>query len=447
MKSHGITPEGTNPTNEQSVRYRERRPNESYNSSSLCPTMPVLDALHAELGGVDGRVRGLFGLQHLFGSTASLLRTIADGRIESSRVSLLGKPYSANRQVVRFLRETLGYNVHPDSCEQPLDRDNDGEMDRRVATILASIRRRIDEWDDLQARVLLIDDGGRAIRLLHSDEFSDIRDRFTCVEQTRCGIRTIEDLDVRIPVVNVAESWVKLEHESPMIAESVSQELCRQLVALDTAGIRVGERALIIGYGAIGRAVSADLRQRGCRVAIHDRNEEQRTVAEVDGYPVYRDLRTAMGREACVILGCTGKPVFDQGDYAHIPDGAILVSASSADVEFRAWQLRVAGECMGRPEAWGGPVDATDASHPCFSLFRIANGGRRFYLVNGGFPVNFNGGIDPIPPNKIQLTRALLYLGALQASSETEPGIHELSNRFQHRLMDTFDAPGRRLAA
>jgi len=425
--------------------------------SSLCPQLPVMEFLHTELGGIDDSVRGFMGLQHLFGSTASLIERIVNGRIDPHDVFLLGKPYSTNQQVMRFLQWSRGYWVHPESIQQPIDRDNDGEMDRRIETVLRNVRRRLlSRYDGGEERVLLIDDGGRAIRLLHSERFADIRHRFTCVEQTRCGIRTLADIDLEVPVVNVAESWVKLEHESPLIAESVNHELTKQLAVMAAAGILTGKRALIIGYGAIGRAVSVELSRRGFDVCVYDKQAERRDVASRDGFPVYDDLYASLHRGG-VIIGCTGLPVLDHADYGHIPDGAILISASSADVEFRSWQLRAVGDCLGRPQDWrmtrdglelGAPSrDDSRHNHPCFSLFHVQNGDRHFYLVNGGFPVNFTGGIDPIPPEKIQLTRCLLYLGALQASSTTDPGLHALNDWNQHLLMAAFVSPNCRQAA
>jgi len=141
-----------------------------------------------------------------------------------------------------------------------------------------------------------------------------------------------------------------------------------------------------------------------------------------------------------LIVGCTGRPVLDREHYRHIPNGSILVSASSADVEFRAWQLRPDAECLGRPESWGTTERRPDRNHPCFSLYRVRNGLGRFYLVNGGFPVNFSGGVDPIPPERIQLTRSLLYLGAVQASRTKAPGLHALDDGLQRSLIEAFVA-------
>ncbi len=420
---------------------------------SLCPTLPVLERLYEELGPVDPAVRGLFGLQHLFGSTASLITRLARQHMDPAEVHLLGKPYSANPRVVRFLRRNRGYWVHPDSTVQPEGRDNDGQMDARISATLERIRARIARFDPAE-RILLIDDGGRAIQALHTERFADIRDRFTCVEQTRCGTRALENLDLRIPVINVAESWVKLEHESPLIAESVNHELTLQLAVMAQAGLYRDNHALIIGFGSIGQAVARELRLCGRDVAVYDSDEDKRVAAVRAGFPVISDLHVALERGGAII-GCTGLPVLDHEDYDRIADGSLLISASSADVEFRAWQLRTVGLNLGRPESWNleGARPATpatgdsDRKHPCFSLYRLDNGGRRFYLVNGGFPVNFSGGVDPIPAEKIQLTRSLLYLGALQASQTNEPGLHALSGDNQARLMELYTGAADRRAA
>ena len=116
-----------------------------------------------------------------------------------------------------------------------------------------------------------------------------------------------------------------------------------------------------------------------------------------------------------------------------MPD-SVLVSASSSDIEFRAWSLRSSAECLGNPVHWGSVNHVEDYDHPCFSLYRVPKGAGYFYLVNGGFPVNFDGGIDPISPSKIQLTRSLLYMGAVQASRTLSPGLHQLDAGLQNVL-------------
>ena len=423
-------------------------------TADLMPELPVLASLAEYLPDLDPTVGGLFGLQHLFGSTATLIHRLAAGRFESDDVFLLGKPYSANPRVVASLERQLGYWVHPDSIDQPEGVDNDSQMDRRIIEVLDRIAARMRHGRLAHDhRFLLIDDGGRAIRLLHEPRYADIRGRFTGVEQTRCGTRNIADLDLAMPVINVAESWVKLDHESPLIATSVVHELARKLDGLTAAGIPVSLEALVIGFGSIGQAVAAELRRTGRQVAVYDTDPGRRALAVRAGYAVFVDLRSAL-RRGGIVVGCTGLPVLDRSHHRDIADGTLLISASSADTEFRAWQLRSRGRCLGDPNRWTDGRFATTPDsegrrwdHPCFSLYRITEGASTFYLVNGGFPVNFDGGVDSIPPHEIQLTRSLLFLGAWQASRTRAAGLHDLDDGNQQLLMDFYNACTRMQAA
>jgi S-adenosylhomocysteine hydrolase len=404
--------------------------------AELLPAMPVLDHLHRTLETPADDLSAFCGLQHLFGSTATLVHRLTTGTVAPRRVFLLGKPYSTNPRVARLLRHDLGYWVHPDSTDQPAPVENDALMDRRIVTVLDRAAARSGE-----GRVLLVDDGGRAIRLLHDPRYDAVRHRFACVEQTRCGIRTLADLDLQVPVVNVAESWAKLEHESPLIADSVVAELARKLDGLAAAGLPVGRRALVIGYGAIGAAVAAALRDAGHAVAVHDHDDARLRRAARDGFRTVASLRGGL-RRGGIVVGCTGLPVMDVADHDHVADGTLLISASSADVEFRAWHLRRDAECLGDPAHWradGSPGPDPEGrrwDHPCFALYRVRRGPGRFFLVNGGFPVNFSGAVDPIAPELIQLTRSLLYLGGVQASHTRAPGLHALDHGGQVQIMN-----------
>jgi S-adenosylhomocysteine hydrolase len=396
---------------------------------ALSPVLPALEILRGYNYRLDSSVGAIFGLQHLFGSTATLIKRLAGSQVPANNVLLLGKPYSTNPGVAAHLASECGYWVHPDSLYQPEERENDSLMDERIIQVLELISAGIEAGGlGPRQRVLLVDDGGRAVRLLHSDRYSAIRDRFVCVEQTRAGIRTLAGIDLEVPVVNVAESWVKLQHESPLIAESVVKELSKKLAELRDQGVDVPRKAAIIGFGAIGKAVATELNRTGMAVGVYDESRERRSEALAMGFPTFGNLRNCIG-ERRVVVGCTGLPVLGQEDYPCISDGSVLISASSADVEFQSWNLRSEDTRI---------ASADGRDHPCFSLYGIENKAGRFYLVNGGFPVNFTGGVDPIHPNQIQLTRCLLYLAAVQASWSTEKGILPLDDYCQQQLLDIY---------
>jgi hypothetical protein len=400
----------------------------------------MLDYLANRIGRMSDATKSLFCVQHIFGSTASLITQLAEG-LSPEGVFVLGKPYSTNALVLEFLRERCGYSIHPESFRQSLDEPGDKVLSGKIRWLLDECRQWLLRNDNApRMRAVLIDDGGKAIRLLHEPEFDDVRHHFSCVEQTRRGIMELEGVDLEVPVVNVAESWVKLQHESPLIANSVLNELFKQLQLLKSSGIHVRREAMILGYGAIGRAVAVELRRQGqWNILVYDPEQAKVRAARDDGFRTVASLREALPGSGLVV-GCTGKTSLVEADYEYIRPGAVLVSASSSDIEFESWKLRQRGTALGRLVGAQAPPEeaASGVEHPCFSLYRVQWDDRHFYLANGGFPINFDGSIDPIEPGAIQLTRGLLYAGAVQASNEVEPGLHPLESHSQDLLLHHF---------
>jgi S-adenosylhomocysteine hydrolase len=405
----------------------------STHAASTNPSLPVLDAVAAEMGSLPDRVRIIVGLQHLLGSTVTLVDRLVGEGSENRNVFLLGKPYSTSPRVLRFVESSRPWWVHPDSALQAVDVDNDSEMDRRIQELLARVERCIRERRfGAGDRVLLIDDGGRAIRQLHGPRFRHLLPHFVSVEQTRCGVSTLEDLELEVPVVDVARSKAKLVHESPLIAESVIHEIRQAVWAMGRRGIRVPNEVAVLGYGSIGAAVAQALTARGHRVRVFDADRERLRAARREGLETITS-RQALLAQGGLIVGCTGRPSVGPEDYDVVAHNAVLVSASSSDLEFQAWNLRPEATCLGhlghRPEL---------RDHPCFSLYRVHRRNHGFYLVNGGFPVNFTGAPDPIAPELIQLTRTLLYVGAVQASRSDRPGWIPLDLRAQELTLDRY---------
>ena len=67
-------------------------------------------------------------------------------------------------------------------------------------------------------------------------------------------------------------------------------------------------------------------------------------------------------------------------------------------------------------------------------FYIIDSEGKRFYVANGGFPIDFDGSLDPIAPEKIQITRALVLAACIQVLSETTTGIIKLNDKIQNEL-------------
>ena len=62
-------------------------------------------------------------------------------------------------------------------------------------------------------------------------------------------------------------------------------------------------------------------------------------------------------------------------------------------------------------------------------------------LLNGGWPINFDGDVEDMPADEIQLTRALMFAGALQAASirsVTRPTVVKFDPEVDRLILDRF---------
>jgi len=176
-----------------------------------------------------------------------------------------------------------------------------------------------------------------------------------------------------IPVLSMAQSPLKAVEDS-IIGDAVLFSIER-ILREEFAAICQGLRSAVIGFGKIGRSSAVALKGREAVVSIYDINPAKDMTAKVEGFfpkPLH-DLLP----ESDLVVGCTGQTSIRLVDIPFIKDGAILASASSKAVEFAV----------------------TDFEHECqvekFSdiIWRFTQpGGKRFYLLMQGTPVNFRDG-------------------------------------------------------
>jgi S-adenosylhomocysteine hydrolase len=320
--------------------------------------------------------------------------------LDPADLSVIGKCYSTNPEVMReMIRE--GIDVDPASLAfeagEPFDRTFSRAVRRFVQRSVA--RRDLGSY----RRILVLDDGGELLRAVH-DMLGGQGLEIAGIEQTTSGYDKLKDLDLVFPVVNVARSGVKLEIEAPMIADNVVERTVEVLQSLETRPREV----LIIGNGAIGCQLYEVLRN-SYHVVRFDVDQARSDLPE-------SRFEEALGR-ADVVIGCTGRTVLRGRECRLLKKGAVLVSASSSDREFDAVGMR----------RRAGPISDCHADVEVDGIC----------LANCGFPVNFRGERDTIAPELIQVTRALLAAGVLQAATMPEgceAGFVDLDHEIHGRL-------------
>src|SRR6185503_6639813 len=107
---------------------------------------------------------------------------------------------------------------------------------------------------------------------------------FHIVEQTRRGITVASGVDLRSPLINVAQAPAKAI-EGPMIGHSSEERLIRRLTGLGVESL-AGKKVGVIGNGVIGSAIAAMLRRAGAHVTILDEDEAARRQARAALYAV-----------------------------------------------------------------------------------------------------------------------------------------------------------------
>ncbi|MDP2343525.1 MAG: hypothetical protein Q8O67_21375 [Deltaproteobacteria bacterium] len=438
---------------------------------SIAPPMAALEVMVKQIAKSD-EFKGFqfLGLQHLFASTATLFGALNQTGIKTADMRVIGKIYSTNHRVVADLT-TKGATVDGVS-KRVGTREFGAAMNEGIEQQLRSIIDTLPQpniftaegrqfTDKPTPRVLLIDDGAEAIKVLH-EKFPEWAPFFVCVEQTRRGARILHELEakgeLKCVVANVAESWAKLELESPMIGHSVVLEVSRKLDRLALQGVPVSKETLVLGCGAVGGGVAEAMLRRGQDVHLYDKDParsaqlKQRLVAE--GFDPARIFVHEHKSEALahggVVVSCVGVRTIDREDHASLPNGAILVNAASADDELGPQDLlcfgkRLATEKDERGNIWnvfgGKPINCgkSDAEAHSDAVVKLPSG-KELLVINNGYVVNMTGERDPIPPRYIQLTRTLLFLGAIAArraadAPNTRPGIIDVPKDWQEALV------------
>ena len=411
--------------------------------------------------------------QHLLGSILTELLTIRKIIPGCRFWEILGKPYSANLVAINAL-EAAGFSVNVDSCELPDRGEGDGLYQlgafshRHREVVRASVRRFFDAMPQALLRshvpILIIDDGGVLIDAVGNIATAIGSTRpIVCIEQTQRGLyaaRTYVDRRQAptggFSVINVAQSMSKLVLESDLIASSVIENVfawVNRLMHKNECAVGPNRELPIgiLGYGAVGDSIAHALSSAEIQgelkyldiprlaVTVFDRNPNRIAAARRQGQRIAWSAEQLLG-DSDIVIAATGGTGLDAHTAPYVRDGAILASASSGDMEFQGFanwewhQVPVLEDTL--------EVPSFDVVHGEIRCTRP--GGPNVHILNGGFPVNFNGGVDPIEPWKIQLTRTLMLAGVLQVARSREVvgavGEFRLDEQFDRFLFQQFEA-------
>ena len=364
----------------------------SLDYARITTELPLVDVL------VDGRGgkkplqhKTVMMVSHLLGSTVALTRALAAAGATQKGMIVVGTPYGSNEAFAETLRGE-GVDVRVPTLSEAAYREH---VIRAVDDAAARQRR-------THEPVIVLDDGGLVAEILHGDpKYADVISQFKIVEQTTRGITVAQKLQLKTPIVNVARSESKLA-EGEIIGRTVAEKVAQGLAR--AGGTVNGKRIVVTGYGTIGAPLVELLVKLGARVAVIDTGADAVLRAKAAGVEVVGKAALA---DADMVIGATGVQSLSLAELGLLKDGAIVASASSKQVEL---DMRGLQKLAKRRE------DITPTSTRAkLPTVRYTLGARRITVLGDGWPINFDGDVDSAPPEEIQITRAAMFAGALQA--------------------------------
>jgi hypothetical protein len=345
---------------------------------------------------------------HLLPNNAPLFRHLAH-LVGFGRMYILEKPYSTVPKVRNELIKS-GCEIIPVRMEpgMPYEFAVQKSLEILWAKILEEQRRTGFK------KILIIDDGGDIWLSTPWDQLGDVN--ITGVEQTQRGITRVANTSHRIPsIVSVASSGIKKFVESKFIGRSIVEKLQQ----LDLPGSHsVG----ILGTGSIGSAVRDWFRKNDIKTLHYDPTLQNNMSGDYTSRPSLDSLIN----DSDVIIGTTGTDALKGAAFERMNGNKILVSASSADIEFST-VLKFAN-----------PTDA-----PFGTRHIEIHDNLSFDVLNGGYPINFDRQSDATPDEDIVLTRCLMYVGAMEAVELLEKGspqnkIYALDPTSQKKILNRW---------
>jgi S-adenosylhomocysteine hydrolase len=333
-------------------------------------------------------------IHHALRSSSPLLHAILQLGLSPQNTFILDKHYSECDAVVKEIR-ALGVHYQPCSAQIGLGKFSHSFM----SDINYLWYRVIEELKDKKGKevdnLIIMDHGGHALAFTPAELLKGLN--VLGIEKTTGGLINPDTQGLPFPIIETASCAAKRFLESPFIAEAVVDKIT-PLIPIRTQNLTCG----VVGYGAIGKAVTNKLISMGHKVIVHDNDPNQ--LKNIKGVLSTNELSSVIAF-ADYIFGCSGRDIATSIDFFRIcPRDKTLISCSSEDKEFLSILQMI-------QRKYNGKV----ASKPLHDVLYTNDFGAKIRILRGGFPVNFDHSGESVPANKIQLTRALIYVSVIQA--------------------------------
>ncbi len=200
---------------------------------------------------------------------------------------------------------------------------------------------------------LLLDDGGDLTELMH-DKYPQVLEHVHGIsEETTTGVHRLYDMmkkgTLKVPAVNVNDSVTKSKNDNKYGCRHSLNDAIKR----GTDMLMSGKRALVVGYGDVGKGSAASLRQEGMIVRVTEIDPICAMQACMDGFEVvspYRngvntgkkeDIDLRLMQDTDLIVTCTGNTnVCDANMLQTVKAGAVVCNIGHFDNEIDTAYMR-----------------------------------------------------------------------------------------------------------
>jgi adenosylhomocysteinase len=200
---------------------------------------------------------------------------------------------------------------------------------------------------------MVLDDGGDLTSMLH-DKYPQILDNVHGItEETTTGVHRLQEMleegTLKVPAINVNDSVTKSKNDNKYGCRHSLNDAIKR----GTDHLMSGKKALVIGYGDVGKGSAQSLRQEGMIVKVAEIDPICAMQACMDGYEVVSPFNNGVndGTEACTdkqLLGTTDLLVTTTGNYnvcdsnmlKALKNGAVVCNIGHFDNEIDTAYMR-----------------------------------------------------------------------------------------------------------
>ena len=197
------------------------------------------------------------------------------------------------------------------------------------------IRQTIEGWEPN----MILDDGGDATLLIHNEYPHLLKNIRGITEETTTGVHRLHKMlkegTLAVSAINVNDSVTKSKNDNKYgCRHSLNDAIKRS-----TDMLLAGKKALVIGYGDVGKGSAQSLRQEGMIVRISEIDPICAMQACMDGYEVV--IAQEVAAETDIVVTATGNVnVADESLLDNLKAGAVVCNIGHFDNEIDVKYLK-----------------------------------------------------------------------------------------------------------